>query len=77
MNEWLERGIYQVNALLQRDADFLELLQQLTEMRKDYLSVIKKLSSKEQEIIKNHIAQCEEAEYQRAITAYCCGKITR
>ena len=74
MKEWLETGIHQVNALLDKDGDFQELLEQLAVARVNYQAVVNKLSPEEQQCIDRYIALCEEVEYQKTLTAYYCGK---
>jgi hypothetical protein len=77
MKEWLETGMHQVNALLGKDADFQELLEQLTVALEKYQSVMDRLPQEEKEIIEDYIALCEEVEYQKTHTAYYCGKRNR
>ena len=74
MKEWLDTGMHQVKGLLSKDADFQGLLNQLTMAQNEYQTVVGKLPPAEQKIIENYIALCEEAEYQKTLTAYYCGK---
>ena len=74
MKEWLDTGIYQVGALLERDADFQSLLHQLENARVGYNEAISALSEQHREQVGDYIALCEEVEYQKTLTAYYCGK---
>ena len=60
--------------LLSKDPDFQLLTQQLQEAKDGYLALIRKLPPKQQEIIEDYIALCEETEYQKTCAAYYCGK---
>lgn len=75
MKEWLEQGFHQVNGLLSQDADFQALQQRLAEAQIKYQAVVDRLSPEDLETIENYIALCEEIEYQKALTAYYCGKL--
>ena len=77
MEEWLEYGMDQVNAILSQDPDFQQLLEQLQKAETDYLAVIKKLSPEDAERIDKYIDLCEETQYQKTFTAYYCGKQNR
>ena len=74
MQEWLESGIHQVNAVLREDQDFQGLSQRLNVMKKGYDSVMQCLTPDQRQNIENYIALCEELEYQKTFTAYYCGK---
>ena len=74
MNEWLNIGIHQVNAILSKDDDFNDLLRQLELAQASYNDTVSSLSKSHREQIENYIALCEEIAYQKALTAYYCGK---
>ena len=73
MKEWLETGTHQVNAFLQIDPDYKELLEQTEAAEAKYDKVMKKLSPADQEIVEEYIALCEDLEHQRTIAAWYCG----
>lgn len=74
MQEWLKTGMPQVNALLGSDGDFQELTQRLTAAGELYRAVLRTLSVQDREIIETYLTLCEEAEYQKTVAAYYCGK---
>ena len=74
MQEWLETGMQQVNALLGSDGDFQELTQRLTAAGELYRALLRTLSPQDREVIETYLALCEEAEYQKTVAAYYCGK---
>ena len=74
MKEWLETGMQQVNALLVSDEDFQKLTQRLTAAGELYRALLRTLSPQNREVIETYLALCEEAEYQKTVAAYYCGK---
>ena len=74
MKEWLETGMPQVNALLVSDEDFQKLTQRLTAAGELYRALLRTLSPQNREVIETYLALCEEAEYQKTVAAYYCGK---
>ena len=74
MQEWLETGMPQVNALLVSDEDFQKLTQRLTAAGEQYRTLLRTLSAQDREVIETYLTLCEEAEYQKTVTAYYCGK---
>ena len=74
MKEWLETGMTQVNALLVSDEDFQKLTQRLTAAGQLYRTLLRTLSPQDREVIETYLALCEDAEYQKTVAAYYCGK---
>lgn len=74
MKEWLETGMPQVNALLVSDEDFQKLTQRLTAAGEQYRRLLRTLSPQDREVIEAYLTLCEEAEYQKTVAAYYCGK---
>ena len=74
MKEWLETGMQQVNALLVSDEDFQKLTQRLTAAGQLYRTLLRTLSIQDREVIETYLTLCEEAEYQKTVAAYYCGK---
>ena len=74
MKEWLETGMRQVNALLVNDGDFQELTERLTAAAEHYRTLLQRLSQEDRQIIETYLTLCEEAQYQKTVTAYYCGK---
>ena len=74
MKEWFDIGFQQVNGLLKADKNYQELLQQLKESEKEYMTIRNRLTPEEQEKVEDYIALCEELGYQKMYTAYYCGK---
>ena len=74
MHEWLETGIHQVNALLEKDADYRELMKQLDVAREEYETAVRELNPEQRQQIEDYIALCEEKKKKKTYTAYYCGK---
>ena len=74
MQEWLKTGMPQVNGLLGSDGDFQELTQRLTAAAEQYRTLLRTLSPQDREVIETYLTLCEEAEYQKTVAAYYCGK---
>lgn len=77
MDEWMSAGVYRMEALLGRDAEYRELLEQQAEAQRRYERVCEKLSPEDREILEDYIGICEDIEYFKAHIAYRCGKLAR
>lgn len=75
MEQWLEKGVFQVEKMLDQDPDYKMLLQEHQQAEKDYLAVAEKLSPEDRETVERYIALCEEIEYQKTHTAWRCGQM--
>ena len=77
MEQWLNIGADQVEAILKNDKDYQQMLVELEQAEEKYLNVVAKLSAEEREIVEDYIALCEDVEYQKTHTAYKVGRMFR